>query len=783
MIKDRIRKKNANMRQTERGKDMYKKMISAVLIGSMIAAMPVQASEIEENTIYRDAEDTVELTTATSAENASKNDAEACGTGYIPMSWDNNVNMTDKDITLAEINAIADSETASVSSKDFSKAVDIPSAYPAGYDKKNDIESYLSQFPSIRSQGDLGTCWAHSVMSGSEFSQIKNGEKDNTLDYSEMYLAYGAYSDVENPVVGDSDEGRVETYTNDYDRLKNGGNMHHAAQFLSKGYGFIPEEKMPYMKGNSGKYDTNGNLLHAGILTHELYKEDTAHLENEYMVDIHSDNGVNLIKEAVMENGAVAISFSISGENEGYSREYNSFYNNSRTVSDHAVAIVGWDDAFPATSFIKEAPQNGAWLIRNSWGGYNKDTFGLGSYFWLSYADTSIANAAYIFDLTKDADNYDNNYFYDTQIHENAMREAGTFANVFTVQDKCNEELTEVGVEVGAPTSYVVEIYTDLGSDSNPVSGIRQLESRTEGSFALPGIYTVKLTKPVVMEKGSRFSVIVKTDSKGLIQERGCDFTKGKICCGIRRGQSFVMEGNGSWTDIVNKANTPGSGNVCISAHTKYTEEVPEDGDVKIAMAVKDEFGKDRIIFYSKKYHIYEDSDGTEILNFPSSKDNFDMPLYQYTGKKIKPGKNEVLYDNILYYRKKGNFKIKYKKGETRNFKSASKDGSGKAYAEIEWDNKKGYNLSFRIIAYKIIPREITQKDYDEGTVSIRTKKGKIKSIRLNIGKKKTKIKAKDCKVFTDENGTGIRISGKNIAGEFYTEKHTVASANDAGSR
>lgn len=93
------------------------------------------------------------------------------------------------------------------------------------------------------------------------------------------------------------------------------------------------------------------------------------------------------IKKSIMDNGGVSTSYAYTNRCCKNNVSYYMPESYLESYIGHSVEIVGWNDNYPKSRFgayKNIRPQNnGAWLVRNSWGNYNT----LGGYFWISYED------------------------------------------------------------------------------------------------------------------------------------------------------------------------------------------------------------------------------------------------------------------------------------------------------------------------------------------------------------------------------------------------------------
>ena len=355
-------------------------------------------------------------------------------------------------------------------------------------------EKYVTEnLPAIRNQNPYGTCWAFSSISLAEIG-ILNRE-GISVDLSELHLAYFTYDSTKDPIGGLNDENK---YIGSTSYLNKGGNYILAYHALANWKGASKEETVPY----SNAADSVNN----GIDT-SLAFDSVAHLRNVYKININENR--DDVKKMIKEYGAVGGSY--RDYYAFYNSEHNSYYAVDNSGGGHAVSIVGWDDNFPKENFNSEAPGDGAWLIRNSWG---VDDYCREGYFWMSYYSKSLVDVAYVFDFVSSSSEeyYDNNYQYDGTIFpaEFQISSGSKIANVFTVQNVL-EVLEAVSFETeSVNVEYEVNIYKNI-EDGNPESGT--LVSTTSGNTVYAGMYNVKLDDPVTLEKDDRYSVVITLNS------------------------------------------------------------------------------------------------------------------------------------------------------------------------------------------------------------------------------------------------------------------------------
>ena len=434
---------------------------------------------------------------------------------------------------------------------------------PASYDSRN-----YGRVTSVKNQNPYGTCWTFAALAAGESSMISAGYV-NDIDLSEYHLAYFFYNCQTDPL-GNVDGDRTylnSSYGNNY--LSVGGNNYLTMFALSSWRGAASESVAPY-----------GNASPSSTLDASLAYKDVAHLQNARVVSIKNAADV---KKLIMDYGTVASGFNMN--TFYYNYETKGYYNYNDKSSNHAIAIVGWDDNYAVDNFTgtKKPSKPGAWLVKNSWGEGNIP------YLWVSYEDLSISNQDAIAFVMEPADNYDNNYQYDGTFspYYGTINNGGKIANVYVAKASSKEEIKATAISLKSDNvRYSIQIYKNPDAD-NPESGEAMLATPVTGQTTYAGYYTIKLPSGLYVDKGDKYSVVytlVDQDDKDvsyfLEQTTSAQLSDDVILydCHTEQGQSFCETGYG-----LNYFVDLGSGKYPMCARVKvFTDNVSTTGSATL---------------------------------------------------------------------------------------------------------------------------------------------------------------------------------------------------------
>ena len=351
----------------------------------------------------------------------------------------------------------------------------------------------------------------------------------------------------------------------DTDTVTRGGNSFIATAYLARWDGAVLEENDPYS-------------AYTGV-SRQGYREVAAdyHVQDVIWIPSRADTSDNTeIKAAVMKYGAVYETFQVNDRFFDNARKNYYFPESARdATSGHAVAVVGWDDNYPATNFKAKAPGNGAFICKNSWG----EDSGDGGYLYISYYDTFFGkgNGGAVFpsierakNKTSDSANYNTIYQYDPlgACGSWAFQDTIYMANVFPQAGTAlteDETLKAVSFYTYSKnTLYEVFVVTDYASGSSLNS---KGEAVASGVMQEMGYHTVKLDDAVALKAGTRFAVIVKfsaPDGESCVYleypEKGYS-SKARA----NSDESYYSKDGTGWRDLTGRF---ANANFCVKAFT-----------------------------------------------------------------------------------------------------------------------------------------------------------------------------------------------------------------------
>lgn len=306
-----------------------------------------------------------------------------------------------------------------------------------------------------------------------------------------------------------------------------------AASTLEAGLGedFSPEG----MLLESG-FDTSqgGTMLMAAAYLSRREAPERWLLEEAWLMG----GDINSIKAGIVRFGAVQAtlyleevpSVLVSPEAFGLSPEcYDpstaAYYYDGKTSTNHDVAVVGWDDAFPREAFAIEPPGDGAFICLNSWG---RD-FGEAGYFYVSYYDTAFAQGALGYAKLSEKGEGGRQYLQDPLgwLGQAGYSEPSAIGAAVFRAVSGEEALSKISFyTTKAHTAYEVRVYiapADFPGEraegaGEGIGSIRPEDASAfyllsekvgEGTLPFAGYHTLELASPMALEEGQLFVIFL----------------------------------------------------------------------------------------------------------------------------------------------------------------------------------------------------------------------------------------------------------------------------------
>ena len=320
---------------------------------------------------------------------------------------------------------------------------------------------------SVKNQGAIGACWTFGTCGSLESALLKAA--DTEYDFSE--------NNVQNSMIKYSIYGH--TIENE------GGTEFMGAGYLLSWLGMFPS-----------RYDSYDEL---GKISPLISTNEDIHVQD--MIFVHprmnsTDN--NQLKDALIKYGGLWVAYNAQQQAPYYNSKTAAQYYNGTEEANHAVLLVGWDDSYSKDNFMITPPEDGAFILKNSWG----TDFGDEGYLYISYYDTQFVRGyPAIGVIVNNTVSYNKNYQIDItgmDKYENFNLSQVYYANEFEALG--NDLIAAVGTYFNSSgEKYEISIY---------VNDI--LKHTQNGTSAFGGFSTVKLNNYIPVTEGDIFRAVIK---------------------------------------------------------------------------------------------------------------------------------------------------------------------------------------------------------------------------------------------------------------------------------